>query len=375
MKTKKAEIKPLTSIRIFGAVWVLLLHMSALTLETYPFLDFLSPIFMTGFYGVNFFFILSGFVIWYVYGEEMSSKFSLRENIKFIINRIARLWPVNFLASFFVLGILAYSYAHSEFLQVTVADWYSPWSFLANILLIDQWRRPVIEYVWNQPAWAVSVEFFGYFLFPFIAILLGRYLKRLGFIPLLILAAIILFFHNYVPIFHNEWAYCWVIRWFYWFIAGVLLSMAYLKAGTRKLHWMSVLHYLLPVLLVLFTLTGWNTMGIEYMMPCIGFWIFSLAVSESYLSRVLSSKFMMTMGNISYSLFMLHWGCLICFAIATYTLHVDHEYYKYLVPVLVLDIFVASWLCWKYIEEPGRIIIRNFYTKLEKFFDRVPGLK
>jgi peptidoglycan/LPS O-acetylase OafA/YrhL len=66
---KSRELKPLTSLRFFAAMFVLTFHESLLrlkhTTESMPAVAF--NFFRTGYVSVSFFFILSGFILTYVH--------------------------------------------------------------------------------------------------------------------------------------------------------------------------------------------------------------------------------------------------------------------------------------------------------------------
>ena len=79
------ELKPLTSIRGLAAIWVVFFHYNR-TFE-------LSQM---GYLGVDLFFILSGFIISYVYMDKFSSSELVSKNIKrFLALRLARIYPLH----------------------------------------------------------------------------------------------------------------------------------------------------------------------------------------------------------------------------------------------------------------------------------------
>ncbi len=78
MENLPNDLKSLTSFRFFAAFWVFLFHLrSRIDYETSWFWDIVS----NGARGVDFFFILSGFVIFHVYEPQITSgRFSLRNS-------------------------------------------------------------------------------------------------------------------------------------------------------------------------------------------------------------------------------------------------------------------------------------------------------
>ncbi len=74
-----------------------------------------------GAYGVNFFFVLSGFLITYLLLKEKktNNKISVR---KFYIRRILRIWPVYFINLFFAVFILPYLISSNTYKAFPMAD-------------------------------------------------------------------------------------------------------------------------------------------------------------------------------------------------------------------------------------------------------------
>lgn len=132
--------------------------------------DFLKrfiEVFTNGYYGVSFFFVLSGFLITYLMLEEQETTghFNLRN---FYIRRIFRIWPVYYAALFF-------SFVLYPLLKVYVgyAD-QNPYSFLYQALFLanfDSIRIAELGLVGVAPMmvginWSVSVEEQFYVVWP-----------------------------------------------------------------------------------------------------------------------------------------------------------------------------------------------------------------
>ena len=113
---------------------------------------------------VDFFFILSGFILAHVYGREFSSGRASWKD--FLIARFARIYPAHltimilFLVYISVFGSIGFNYN---------LDRYRVDTFIEHILLIDAWGVSN-TLSWNYPSWSISAEFFAYFLFPILVI-------------------------------------------------------------------------------------------------------------------------------------------------------------------------------------------------------------
>lgn len=155
------EVVALTSLRGVLALWVVLYHFWDSVLFLFPPLDLASPFIRIGPMAVPAFFMLSGFVLAYNYGDRFRT---LRrpEVVRFLFLRLARVYPVHVVTLFVVLlmvvvgGRLGY--------QLTDAG-YTPRDFVLNLFLMQTWV-PDFILNWNYPAWSISSEWFAYLLFP-----------------------------------------------------------------------------------------------------------------------------------------------------------------------------------------------------------------
>lgn len=144
-------------MRFFAAFYVAIYHLHYFSKIDAGWLNrFLS----NGDIAVDFFFILSGFVLTHTYLNEMhDGKFSFP---RFIVKRLARIYPVHFVT--LIISILL--------IWVVTQSGGDPYSraldggnFVKNVLLIHGWGT-VDMFSYNMPSWSVSAELFAYFLFP-----------------------------------------------------------------------------------------------------------------------------------------------------------------------------------------------------------------
>jgi peptidoglycan/LPS O-acetylase OafA/YrhL len=127
---------------------------------------------------VDFFFVLSGFILMHVYGERVASWAAFA---KFMRKRFARLYPLHFVMLMLacMTGLAAYGFR----LPVRDPAFFDYTLVPAHLLLIQAWgvvNRPGL----NEPSWSLSAEMFVYLLFPALALLL----KRLGPIRTILVA-------------------------------------------------------------------------------------------------------------------------------------------------------------------------------------------
>lgn len=156
---KGPELKALTSVRGIAAWFVVLFHIRfALGLPD-PEMHLLAK----GYLAVDFFFLLSGFVIWMTWGERIRTG-GLASVPGFLQRRIARVWPLH-------LAMLGFGVAIAAVLEATGrgSDQF-PWHELPlHILLLQNWGFTE-HLTWNDPAWSISCELAAYLFFPLLAL-------------------------------------------------------------------------------------------------------------------------------------------------------------------------------------------------------------
>lgn len=162
----RAALGPLTGLRFFLALWVLLFH------DTGPG-EFLAPLresmpaaldhgLRTGYAAVSAFFVLSGFVLAYRYPLDTSwSRERLRE---YAWARVARLYPVYLLALIVIAPYWLWMARASGGWPQVAAELPSG---LASALLLQAWVPPW-ALRWNGPGWSLSAEAFFYVCFPWL---------------------------------------------------------------------------------------------------------------------------------------------------------------------------------------------------------------
>lgn len=150
---RRPYITPLNGLRFLAAFVVFFQHWRAHSLQ--------GPHWFPFGHAVSFFFVLSGFVLTYVYFDRLT-----RDTIRnFFVTRFARLWPLH-------LTTLLIKLLVGGFFITELA---SNWDYLRlaiNSLMLHAWT---FNYRWamsfNGPSWSVSTEFAFYWLFPALLLL------------------------------------------------------------------------------------------------------------------------------------------------------------------------------------------------------------
>ncbi|MEP9402664.1 acyltransferase [Sphingomonas sp. VNH70] len=156
-----SELKALTGARGIAAWCVVAFHLrQSLAGVPAPVLGGIAK----GYLAVDFFFLLSGFVIWLAWIGRFRSERTCAI-LPFLRKRVARVWPLHLfvLAGLVVLVVLLQASGSDTSVRF-------PWHALQeHVLLVQSWRR-AHTLAWNDPAWSISAEFAAYLLFPLLAI-------------------------------------------------------------------------------------------------------------------------------------------------------------------------------------------------------------
>jgi len=131
-----------------------------------------------GYLWVEFFFSLSGFILYYVYGRRLAARFDLRAVGAFLAARISRIYPLQLatlLAGVFLeldQRITMSRQTGLGLFEVPHAEGRSALTFLSNLFMVQAWNIHT-DLTWNPPAWFVSAEFFLYLVCPVLMLVVG----------------------------------------------------------------------------------------------------------------------------------------------------------------------------------------------------------
>lgn len=151
------NLKPLTAMRFFAAMWVVAFHFT-------PSLGIGMPTLVAkGYLGVELFFVLSGFILSHVYMEAFGERRFIYS--QFLWARLARIYPVH-LATLVSLGLLI---GAAMLMGMNAGEHVLVWSSLpAQLTLTQAWGLASMG-GWNHPSWSISAEWFAYLAFPLFA--------------------------------------------------------------------------------------------------------------------------------------------------------------------------------------------------------------
>ncbi|MCB1784009.1 MAG: acyltransferase [Alphaproteobacteria bacterium] len=350
-----ADLPVLTSLRFWAAYGVAFFHYCVISIGNTG-IDVMNiPVISKFHLGVDFFFVLSGFILTHVYREKLAQgKISIRD---FYIKRIARVYPV-FMTIFFLTLIELYG-----FYALGVTDKpesVTPINFILYTLGLHAWLNIEIA-KFNPPSWSISAEWFAYLLFPFMLWGMGR-LHYLVQLCISVLCAVI----------------CWelaekvlgepltqltfnmgILR----ILPEFLFGMALYQAGLRyrlRLHSTAAF----------FALVGIMLLAMAFLIPDYGIVIIFGAIillgaeqGRAGYTGPLTRKNPVYLGEISYSVYLLHIPMLEMTLSILKTLHLPDDSAMAAIALCFIGIIPAAMLSYAVIEHPARIYIIKRFVK------------
>jgi peptidoglycan/LPS O-acetylase OafA/YrhL len=361
-KPPRPEISPLTGIRIFAALWVLSYHLypdilaalprdGVLRLAKFPLYAFTSQ----GYLGVDLFFILSGFVLSYNYGDSLS-RVDFPAWRKFLWRRFARIWPVH--AVMLAAYAVTLAAAGSGFFGAGDPERFSLNALLANLFLVQAWSIPVIP-SWNEPAWSVSCEWLAYLLFPLLCLtpLLRSRASSVFLLALLSLLGMTLFCQ--LAGFAGTASYG-LARIAGGFLAGCCVYRLYSLNVGAAWNW----RLFTPILLVSILATSVVLLRLRLLAfgvtPLLGLLLLGVAYGRCDFSRLLGHGAVKFLGAASYSVYMVHELCILSLRHTLPLNAFGQKQMPFVVCIWLLTTILAGIVLFLLVERPSRDFLKRF---------------
>src|SRR5947209_1862227 len=296
-------VPALTGIRALAALLVLGMH----TEQNVPFgLDSFLPFFARGYLGVDFFFVLSGFIITHVYLASLASPKLTAVQI-FLWHRFIRLYPVHVTVLAGLAAVVSLASAVG-FGFNNPQEW--QWDDLIwQLTLLQAWGVTTTPR-WNVPSWSISAEWFAYLLFPLLAPALiwvrDRAIALLIAVAALAATALLFTIADWTL---NTWVGAPALtRVFGEFLCGAALCRAIALSHKLPLPRGDILATGAFVAFLFGASAGLQDF---VLVALLALTIFGTALSRGHVTRILGSRPLVWLGEISYSLYMVHFSVLI----------------------------------------------------------------
>lgn len=359
------RLDSLTALRFFAAVSIIVEH----SRPSFRSMDWI-PHFRYDF-GVSFFFVLSGFILGFAY-HNFEDRRSIRD---FYIARVARIWPLHI---FTLLAFFLLIPAGRWFLEGS--DGYHAWILVANVFLVQAWiPKAAFFFSGNAVAWSISAEMFFYLIFPLLRHQWAR-TWRLKFCLVLALAAGVAFFATWLgvdrfdpshPMAYSTVGFGYISPFtqVLLFAMGMLVHTGFQFVKKERwqggtLAWTVLELIAIALIVVVSHIVGplGDRTVLETVAPffCIapffGLLILIFGIGRGAVSRMLSFRYFVLLGEASFALYMSH----------QIFLMVMLEYRPYLkIPDFVLcsiywiSAIFLSVLLWMFVETPARAWVRK----------------
>jgi peptidoglycan/LPS O-acetylase OafA/YrhL len=339
---------------------------------------------------VDFFFVLSGFVIAHAYGDRLKSPLEVWQ---FVVRRFGRVWPLHIavLAAFIAVAVFKYALTAGLRMSATTSAFDSagstPLGSLPAQVLLLQAVDVTDRLTWNTPSWSISAEFWTYILFALIVLLLPRY-RTVTFAVTAFLGAatVIAFSHHGMDVTYD----LGLPRSIFGFSIGYLVYWARPRIGPMP----PALAYVAEVLMVLAIfafVTMTNRSPLSYAAPfvfAIAVYVFSYELGP--VSRLLRRPVFQNLGLWSYSIYMVHaliafviglavselqkrlgvdlWQSVVEDGISKRVIVSDHVFLLDAVHLVYAATVVAiSAFSYRLIEQPGRRYFQGVGDRMAKF--------
>ena len=289
----KSRVEQLDGLRGIFSVLVIAHHHNA----------FKDSIFYNNFFVINsslfvdFFFVLSGFVIAMNYNERIHTS---SDFFQFLKKRFIRLYPLLFFTEvlFLISNLLG---EHSSLKNVSTSS-YSDYLWTVTDTITFMGSTPVFG-SWiglNYPAWSISAEMISYVIFGLVILAVPKY-KYLVFALTILLSA--LFIAGYGD---------YMLAYDYGFVRGLLcfcvgiFTFKFLNGKQFNLSWAEIPFLIFLVGTMYFT-HHWELNLCRLVFPVIfSIGIIIFANSGGFVTRILSSRPFQYLGKISYSIYLNH---------------------------------------------------------------------
>jgi len=261
---------------------------------------------------VDFFFVLSGFVIAFAYSEKLSCAIDIRG---FMVRRFGRIYPLHaaILVCLVLLELVHLAFQHLH----PVPD--DPGAFgpgrsifglLTNLLLVQDFGLHN-ELTWNGPAWSISAEFYTYLVFAIVCVLVPSRNVRVSVAALLILSSVVLLLHV-SPHGMRETFQWGFVRCLFGFFTGTL---SYEIWRTGRTQWLagSAFEFFAATASIAFVCLVPGHAQMEYFAtPVFALAVLVFAQEGGAISKAMISRPVAALGRWSYSIYIVHTLVIAC---------------------------------------------------------------
>jgi peptidoglycan/LPS O-acetylase OafA/YrhL len=307
MTLRTSYISNLTPLRGIAALLVAVFHFEMAIARFVPAAK--TMFFEKCYLMVDLFFVMSGFIILHVYGQDFRQSLSKQRLRNFFVARFARIYPLHFF-SLLLLVIIVICFAPAGDYPNAMQF---PSAIPSNFLLLQSFYVHKI-YTWNIPSWSISAEVAAYIFFPVLAYFVGRK-RKLSVLVLTILVIAIYLSIMYVlprrnplypqiPVPHNiNTTYDYgFLRGIAGFVTGMLMYLLYQSEKVRTIFQKD-----LPSLITLVLLLAAMHFAVNdgFCVLLFALIVLCFACNNGNIHRLCNNRVLQYLGLISYSIYLM----------------------------------------------------------------------
>ena len=307
MSHNKPYITTLTPLRGIAALLVLIYHSNLMVMPFHS----SNVNFMSGWLWVDFFFVLSGFIMFYVYGESFKQSITTVGYRKYIKARFARVYPLHLFTLVWCL-ICAITITHyANGIHPFFHDMLGPMGAIPSLLFIQSLGL-YTGVPLNTPSWSLSTEWWVYMIFP----LMVPFFTRIKTVGMILTTLFVIGFFVFIKFFLgpisgplpgpptlNVLTDFGIFRCLAGFLAGMLLFRIYEEGigyNFFNRSWVFVVFFAGVVTAMVFEIVD---ILIVSFFPFI---ILAAAYNNTSIKKVLDTSVLQRLGDWSFSIYMVH---------------------------------------------------------------------
>ena len=361
-------IDTLTPLRGLAAIWVVVFHFDAFLggpKGTGLFNHESTMLVGNGYLLVDFFFLLSGFVICHVYGEKLINRNS--GNIKkYVWARFSRLYPLHVFALLFL-------FAQFLFFSAMSSEYYEGWKGFFPVpdffvyLFFGQSSGILSDYSWNLPSWSIAAEWWTYLIAIFIIPYVNKGYSKMTYVFWALSLAGLLILIQYGGKGNLDYTLSYgTLRCLFEFTLGLGIYQVYKKVKDTNSFWKSDWAFYISVFgAYLFLHLNLNDVLVIIFFGAI---ILSASLNQGIPYRILNIKPLKFLGDISYSVYLLQLFWLSLWSTYRYINYPEGTVLDMTTKLTMLAVLLAllignAYLTYRFIELPGQRFLRNKFKK------------
>lgn len=347
-------IKSYTSLRGIAAWWVVFYHFR----ESLPLAadGLLHAVLELGYVAVDFFFILSGFVIYLSYSQLLRA-LNPASLIEFFIKRLARVYPLYLVMALAYLSV-PLAYWITDRALPDAGRFAAPY-YLALLGMVQNWGG-FDTLAWNIPAWSISTEFAAYLAFPLLLWLCNRLPSVvtcfLG-IAALSVGIAFMYFASGLKTIGEDIPGLGVMRCVFEFSIGMLVARIHSMADHASSR-ATLAGWLVMAVLLYLAIAHPSVPNYVYIPGIFTLLIYLLSMQPRW-GSFLSGRALVYLGEISYSTYLCH------YLVKDWVKLLSDNVGALQFCVYIIVIIGLSHILYQWIEVPGRRWGRSFLLRMK----------